>query len=210
MNIIIANQKGGAGKSTHCILLANYLVLEKKKQVLVLDLDFQSSVKDLWDQDRANYADTPPLYEVINKELSEIGEVLQMLQGIGDDQIILFDLPGYINDNALVPVFEQADLVICPFAYDKITFESTYVFAQVLRRLNESAPVVFLPNRLKSSVKYATIEQVNEALGTLGAVAPALPDKVAYQRIDTQTIPKDIQEELNASYEYILEKYSNK
>ncbi len=46
MNIVFGNQKGGVGKSTLCIMLANYLTLVKKKQVLVIDMDFQKSINE--------------------------------------------------------------------------------------------------------------------------------------------------------------------
>lgn len=39
--ISFANQKGGVGKSTLCIQQAFYLALQKKKKVLVLDMDGQ-------------------------------------------------------------------------------------------------------------------------------------------------------------------------
>ena len=42
MVIIIGNQKGGAGKSTLTLLLANYLTQNKKCKVTVLDMDYQS------------------------------------------------------------------------------------------------------------------------------------------------------------------------
>ena len=45
MNKIIAfaNQKGGCGKSTLCLLLANYLAW-KKKSVCIIDTDIQQSL----------------------------------------------------------------------------------------------------------------------------------------------------------------------
>ncbi len=41
--ISFANQKGGVGKSTLCIQQAFYLALQKKKKVLVLDMDGQGN-----------------------------------------------------------------------------------------------------------------------------------------------------------------------
>ena len=45
MNVLFGNQKGGVGKSTLCILLANYLSLIRKEECLILDLEFQSSIR---------------------------------------------------------------------------------------------------------------------------------------------------------------------
>ena len=52
MIILFGNQKGGCGKTTNCIQFANYLV-EKGKEVLVLDLDFQRSLSDRRKEDIA-------------------------------------------------------------------------------------------------------------------------------------------------------------
>ena len=54
MIILFGNQKGGCGKTTNCIPFANYLV-EKGKEVIVLDLDFQRSLSDRRKEDIATY-----------------------------------------------------------------------------------------------------------------------------------------------------------
>lgn len=43
--IVFANQKGGVGKSTLCILFANYLAW-KKQQVCVIDTDLAEDHQD--------------------------------------------------------------------------------------------------------------------------------------------------------------------
>ena len=49
--IVFANQKGGVGKSTLCILLADYLAYWKK-DVCIIDTDFQQSATLQREQDR--------------------------------------------------------------------------------------------------------------------------------------------------------------
>ena len=207
MNIIIANQKGGAGKTTHCVILANYLVLEKKQEVAILDMDFQASIKNLWDSDRETYSNEP-LYEVIDIELDQAGNVIEQIKNI--DGHVIIDLPGRMDDNNLVPVFQKADLILCPFSYDKVTFESTYTFAQVVRQLNKSVPLIFVPNRLKAGVKYSTKDQVNKVLKEFGVISPEISDKVAFQRIDTLTISDEIKEQVMTTYDWIYNNYINK
>ncbi len=204
MNIIFANQKGGSGKTTHCNLFANYLVLQKKQELLVLDMDFQSSIKSQWDADRENY-DNPSLYEVIDIDLSESASLMDQLTNV--EGHIIIDLPGRVDDDHLVPVFQKANLAICPFAYDQKTFESTLVTAQVIRHINPKIPIVFIPNRLKAGAKYKLTEQVNQTLAQFGVITPALPDKVAFQRIDTLTIPEDISQEVTQTYDFIYDRY---
>ena len=195
------------GKSTLCILLANYLSLIQKKECLILDMDFQSSIHSLWEKDRANY-DNPPLYEVVVIELNSFPEIQKKISTV--DGPILVDLPGKIDDNLLIPVYQSADLVICPFAYDKITFESTATFAQVVRHLNKKVPLVFIPNRLKAGVRYDIKSKVNEILDTFGQVTPELPDRVAFQRLDTVSIPDEITDQIQMVFEPICNQYIHK
>ncbi len=189
MKIVIGNQKGGAGKSTLCILLANYLSLVHQDECLILDLDFQSSITSLWEKDRANF-DNPALYEVVDLELEAFEKVKDKLKQVNGQVII--DLPGKMDDNQLIPIYQSAELVICPFAYDKVSFESTLVFTQIVQHLNKSVPIAFVPNRLKAGVRYEIKTQVNKVLCKFGKVFPELPDRVAFQRIDTLGIPEEI------------------
>ena len=64
MNKIIAfaNQKGGVGKTTLCILFADYLAW-KKKGVVLLDADDQRSVTTKREKDVEFFGEEPP-YEV--------------------------------------------------------------------------------------------------------------------------------------------------
>jgi len=190
MKIVIGNQKGGVGKSTLCILLANYLAIHEKTDCLILDLDFQSSIHGLWEKDQSTY-DNPPLYEVLDFDLADFQKIQPKLQQVRGH--IIIDLPGKMDDNHLIPVYSLADLVVCPFSYDKICFESTMVFAQVVRHINPNANLVFVPNRLKAGVKYETMSQVNKALNHFGKVTSPLPDRVAFQRIDTLSIPMELE-----------------
>ena len=204
MNIIIGNQKGGVGKTTHAILLSNYLALEKQKELLLLDLDFQGSLKNKWEQDQEIF-DNQPLYQVMQLDLEQISSLLVRLKNV--EGLIVFDLPGKIDDNHLVAVYQNADLVICPFSYDKLTFESTLVFSQLIKHLNMEVPIVFLPNRLKKSVNYTIKMQVDNTLINYGEILPAVTDRVAMQRFDCFTISDEAMSIINRPYSYIFEKY---
>jgi len=204
MNIIIGNQKGGVGKTTHAILLSNYLMLQKQKDLLILDLDFQGSIKTRWDQDLELF-DNEPLYEVMQLDLQEINPIFASLNNA--DGYVIFDLPGKIDDNNLVTVYQNANLVICPFSYDKLTFESTLVFTQVVRHINVDVPMVFLPNRLKMSVNYTIREKVDNVLSEYGVIAPAVTDRVALQRLNCLTFSEAAASVLSKTYDFIYDKY---
>ena len=206
MNIIIGNQKGGVGKTTHAILLANYLSLEKQKELLILDMDFQGSIKTKWDQDLEIF-DNEPLYEVVQLDLESFSSIFDKLNSTSG--YVIIDLPGKIDDNNLVLVFEQADVVICPFSYDKLTFESTIVFAQVIRHINMEVPIIFLPNRLKATVNYSIKKQVDQALSEFGTIAPVIPDRISLQRLDCFTISDNAKNSIEEAYEFIYNDYLN-
>jgi chromosome partitioning protein len=207
MNIIIGNQKGGVGKTTHAILLANYLSLEKQKELLILDMDFQGSIKTKWDQDLEIF-DNEPLYEVVQLDLESFSSIFDKLNSTSG--YVIIDLPGKIDDNNLIFVFEQADVVICPFSYDKLTFESTIVFAQVIRHINMEVPIIFLPNRLKATVNYSIKKQVDQALSEFGTIAPVIPDRISLQRLDCFTISENVLGAIKETYEFIYAAYLNK
>lgn len=182
MNIIIANQKGGVGKTTLCILLANFLTEVKKEDIVCIDFDSQGSFFYKWKEDISLY-DQDHLYEVIKKNLNESKSIMKELNGLNDQAYAIIDVPGLIDSDYLIPVFKSADLIICPFMYDKITFESTFVFVQVLKHLKINAPILLLPNRLKSNVNYKLKQNVNKELAQFGQILPPISDRVSLQRL---------------------------
>lgn len=200
MKIIIGNQKGGVGKTTLCILFANYLAMVKKKDVIILDMDFQESIKNRREEDNASFKNEMP-YEVIGLEAAQYESIaLQLDQTEG---VILIDLAGKIDDNSLVPLYMNAEAVICPFLYEKITFESTLTFAQVIKHLKPDMPIYFVPNRTKSGVKYETKAQVNAVLSKYGEITPEIPDRVMLQRIDTISLSEELKTVLEPSFNFI-------
>ena len=87
MIILFGNQKGGCGKTTNCIQFANYLV-EKGKEVIVLDLDFQRSLSDRRKEDIATY-DNEPKYEVIQTDISNVAKMcIRDSSKLGDEPLL--------------------------------------------------------------------------------------------------------------------------
>jgi chromosome partitioning protein len=200
MLILFANQKGGSGKSTLALLFANYLALVKNKKVEVIDMDFQQSIYNK-SQAAANLAN-PPLYEVVASELSGFKKLYQPSNG--DDKITICDLPGKIDDDNLVPIFQQSDLVLCPFSYDEFSVSSTIEFAFVLKAIRKNVRIFFLPNRVKATVKYITQKSVKEALNNFGQVTQPITDRIDFQRINTYETPASIIQVVYPLFEYIF------
>jgi len=182
MVIIIGNQKGGAGKSTLTVLLANYLTGTKGCTVTVLDMDYQQSVSQKFE--KAKILENEEPYQVLAYSLHDFPQMEGTIKKNPKD-IVLIDLPGKLDDDGLIRVFKAADIAICPFSYDEFSFESTVPFALVLQKINPDVKVLFVPNRIKANVRYEIREDVNDALNQIGLVTAAIGDRVDFQRINT-------------------------
>ncbi|WPU95762.1 ParA family protein [Mucilaginibacter sabulilitoris] len=202
MIILIGNQKGGTGKSTLVLLLANYLTHVKKRKVRVIDMDDQQQL--VAKAERAKILENMPPYPVI----PALGEVNLSLNFLAKHQgeIILIDLPPKLADG-LIPLLTRAAIVFCPFSYDEFSVSPTLLFAIVIRKINPGLPLVFIPNRIKTSVHYETKLEVDKALQSFGGVTPALADKVDFQRITTFHTPMSLHALTLPILELIYEHY---
>lgn len=186
MIILIGNQKGGAGKSTLTLLFANYLTQVRHRKVTVLDMDYQQSLASK--AEKAKILENIPGYEVVPAELKYFPSMANVLNG-NSGEIVLIDLPGKMDDDGLIPVFKSADMILCPFAYDEFSVDSTVLFAMVLRKINTTCPFIFIPNRIKNTVKYETRTEIENVIRRFGEITPELPDRVDFQRISTFQTP---------------------
>ncbi len=201
MVIAVGNQKGGVGKTTLSILFSNFLI-ENKKELLVLDFDFQSSFYYAWKDEFKLEEDTPP-YDVLDQELENAPNIVGMLEDSKDD-IVILDLPGKLDDDNLIPIFNVTDLIIIPFSYDKLCFESTIFFVELLMHIKKDIQIVFIPNRIKTGVKYATKNQIDKILGTYGTITEIIPDRVCLQRYSVVINSKEIKEVVDKPFQSIL------
>jgi len=204
MIILIGNQKGGAGKSTVTLLLANYLVQAKMKEVTVIDMDYQQSIAQKYE--RAKLLENTEPYTVVAASLEHFPGMKNILC-TEEAQVVLIDLPGKLDDDGLIAVFESADLVICPFSYDEFSFESTVLFSVVLRKINTKVPIAYVPNRVKATVKYETRNEVDQQLAKLGKVTTPLPDRIDFQRVSTFQTPLAILPAVLNAFEPIFKQY---
>lgn len=186
MVILIGNQKGGAGKSTLTLLLANYLTSVHALKVTVLDMDYQQSVSSKYDKAKVLENEAP--YEVIPADLTHFPILLQVLTK-NPKETVLIDLPGKMDDDGLIPVILSGDLILCPFNYDEFSVDSTLLFAMVTAKINNRAPLVFIPNRIKATVRYDTRQEVDKVMSQFGTVTPGIADRIDFQRVDTIHTP---------------------
>jgi len=206
MNILIGNQKGGCGKSTIALLLANFFTLGKQVKVTLIDMDYQQSVAQKFE--KAKVLENIPPYEVIAAQLSHFPMLKEMIRK-STGEIVMIDLPGKLDDDGLIPVFQSADLLISPFSYDEFSFDSTVLFAIVLRKINPKIPILFIPNRVKANVRYETQLEVNEQLAKLGGITPPLPDRIDFQRVTTYSTPLAVAPVVIPVFEQVYEKVAS-
>jgi chromosome partitioning protein len=204
MILLFANQKGGVGKSTLAVLFANYLSLVQNKEVVIFDMDNQRSIYNK--VQAAKVLENQPLYEVEAAEMEQfntIKEIVKEKEGL----ITILDVAGNIENDTLIPIFQGVDLIICPFAYDEFSVGATIDFSEVVKQLNDKAKIVFIPNRIKSTVKYETLESVNKVFSNFGAITKPLPERIDFQRISTFETPPSIIQVVSPVFELIFNEF---
>ena len=205
MNKIIAfaNQKGGVGKTTLCILFADYLAW-KKKGVVLLDADDQRSVTTKREKDVEFFGEEPP-YEVQHVGIQDVDYMQRLMANARQiDGTVIIDCPGNVRDDGLLPVFTQADAIIIPFEYEDICLEATTDFVNLLN----TAKYIFVPNKLQSSfgtaAEVSMWKQCASMYGMVGKVMPKVPQRANLKRIDTYDITPSQREILRATFEGII------
>jgi chromosome partitioning protein len=203
MRIVFGNQKGGVGKSTLCIMLANYLTLVKKKDVLIMDMDFQKSIDERRQEDKIASKESMP-YEVLSIETTDYAHYAEQLKMV--DEIVMIDLPGKIDDESLVPILKDADYIICPFDYEKSVFTSTLTFAKLLKYFDKDKQIFFVPNRVKQSINYEIKNNVDLQLSKFGTVTKPITDRVTLKRINTFEINEEQKKVVEEVFDFIYTK----
>jgi chromosome partitioning protein len=203
MRIVFGNQKGGAGKSTLCALLANYLAIEKQVPVLVLDMDSQQSLRSLRERDGLFHSEMP--YPIETMSIGDYGKYRK--EFAQSNVYILMDLPGTLNDTRLKPILEDADYIVCPFRYDFVSFVSTLDFTDVVSnyapKRTQNKEIFYVPNMVKPNVNYEQQQKAHDTLSESGQVTKAIPDRVTFQRLQTYTLTEEQKGIVESVFDFI-------
>ncbi|MDH8702744.1 cellulose biosynthesis protein BcsQ [Dysgonomonadaceae bacterium PH5-43] len=141
LNVAFSTQKGGAGKTTLTVLVASYLHYVKGYNVAVIDCDFpQHSIAEMRERDiKMSMEDDhyklmayeqfsalgKKAYEVIESSPENAMEDAQdVIEELKPD-FVFFDLPGTINNPAVVHTLSLMDYIIAPISADRLVLEST-------------------------------------------------------------------------------------
>lgn len=202
MIITFTNQKGGTGKTTNCIMFANYLS-EIGISVQILDVDFQQSAKRKRDRDVATYDNIPP-YNIL--PCGSLDEGLQFIKSYDKENSInlLVDLPGHLDDIRIMKIISLSDVVITPFTYEEMVLQSTFETVNFMEKCGVEAQVFMVPNMMNKSVRYDR-RIVEPELNKYGVVTKDVPERVALQRITTLGLQDKEKELVEPAYSQIVE-----
>ena len=182
--VVFANQKGGVGKSTLCMLFANYLAW-KKQDVCIIDTDLQKTIMMQRKKDLASQT----------------------------EGFVLFDSPGNVSEDGLVPMFTNADFIVCPYEYEEKTLDSTGTFVQVINALRSATPemtakLFFVPNRIDVRIGKADElrmwKQTDAIFKQLGAVTPRITARATLKRINTLEITSVQRSSVSSAFEFMI------
>lgn len=96
-------------------------------------------------------------------DTSSVEDVRTIMQAMKEmPSCVVIDCPGNISDPGLLPVYEAADIIVIPFAYDFANVDASDRFADAIKQLSK-AKIIFVPNRINlNEEKSAKIEQERE------------------------------------------------
>lgn len=216
--IAFANMKGGVGKSSICIALANYLTMARIP-VIVVDADLQQSILTLREDEKDTFKDSAEPWQIIpmdttysnDKEkkvvVKQISNTLDSLKQV--DATILIDCPGNASDDSVKYIYNVADVIVVPMDFTKITVNSTKSFAELLKAMKEAsltkARVYFLPNKFDERRKQLQREEVKHMLKKYGIVGTRINNRSDIERISTFTFPAKIRGFFRFAFESLTE-----
>lgn len=138
--ISIVNGKGGVGKSTITSNLAGFLFKEKK-EVLIVDLDFQSSSLDWAALARASGYEVCDVVSLANesteRHLIVKNTQLQIERFKRKYEYILIDCRGSI-DEFIIGALRSSDTVITPLSSSSLDLQATGTLLDMYENINAS------------------------------------------------------------------------
>lgn len=167
--ITFVTQKGGAGKTTlalNCAVAAG----QKKKSVLILDLDPQGSA-EAWYQDRD--AEEPRLVKITSWELPD---ALAKAHAAGFDYVLI-DTPGR-DEPSTTAAIRAADFCLVPCRPTPVDLKATPPTVATITRLAKPAGFVLT----QTPPRGERVREAEVGLGMLGLVCPVrVVARTAYQ-----------------------------
>ena len=194
--VLFSNIKGGIGKSSLCTLFAHYLTA-KGEDVAVIDADIQRTIARQRKRDKESRPDDKLPWEVYSIfDYNDKGEIEKLLPVLKEqDGWILVDCPGNMEVERLIPVFQAADSVVIPTTYGDNDLDATVeLFVPVLRQINETAKLIFAPNRINESTQKLKEESKKKRdlawkkVHSFGSLVARIKDSIVFDNSRFNTI----------------------
>jgi chromosome partitioning protein len=157
--IVFANQKGGCGKTTNCVMFADLLVQKYHHRLVMLDADPQRSIVKKHEQDLERWPQLQPLYQVVPcTQLNSESDTQNLIRAMrNEDFDFVIDTPGSLTLQGLLPLVFEADAVIVPIQLEKTSINSTTSFIEMCVMVakenggNKLPDFYFLPNQFNKN-----------------------------------------------------------
>lgn len=205
MIITFAQQKGGVGKTTLAIALANYLTLVKNKKVKVFDFDYQKSFYQKWIEDEV--FDLPKLYDVetINEEQEEVLFEFQRMTDMKEsEEYFIFDLAGTL-DYRYVDLLTYSDFLVIPFEYSDISTKSTIWFISFLGNLESQSERIFIRSKYEKGYFYKNQADTDAVISQYGTLLETpVFKRNALQSINTRRLSYEQRYAIDAPFKELI------
>jgi chromosome partitioning protein len=159
--IVVANPKGGVGKSTLATNLAGALA-RAGRPVMLGDVDRQQSARQ-W------LALRPPMLPPIQSWDVAPGGVVRPPKGVTH---VVLDTPAGLHEKKLDGVLAIADRVLVPLQPSLFDIQATHAFVQELREHKPRMKIAVVGNRVKETTVSA--DHLRQFLDTLGVPVLAM------------------------------------
>ena len=193
--LLVANPKGGVGKSSLCVLLAAFSGLEKLR---FADMDPQQSTKLAFE---ALFGD-----EAVSRSSLDI-DSLNMLQEAAkkaagqDRQTILVDTPAGLDLTKVVDV-RTVSLVLVPVSSSSVELRETFKFISRLQEQAYPVPILIVPNKINDNADLLRIISMFKSLPCMLA-SPIPYDRTIERLLADQHFPDDLADLKEAAFPLI-------
>lgn len=165
--IVVANRKGGTGKTTSTRNIAVELT-RRGHQVLLVDTDPQGSLTTWWN---TREAETPQL---LVTSPTDLGVALTKAEQAGYEYVLIDSAP--LSNEAISTTAQYADFVLIPL---KAGSDDLRAVGQTIKLVNElKQPFAFVLNEVTSNA--VITRKVAEAVSQFGPLAPTQPRRIQH------------------------------
>jgi chromosome partitioning protein len=174
--IVVANQKGGSGKSTATVHLATAAEKAGEGPVVVSDTDPQGTTADWYNERKRKAGIDTPRYH--NLELDNLGAGIATLRKAGAQYLFIDTAPALaVEASANAQLIKHADLILMPLNPNPADLRALVKGLPLIRAAGR--PIHFLLTRVRANLR--NNEQMALALEALGLSLPTwMHERVIY------------------------------